>query len=163
MDIGPLQPDLPELVFGLAVFGLIVVMLGRVLLPRADRMLAERHELTEGRFERAQKLQAEAKKTRAEYRRVLNEAHHEAAKIRQEAAEEGAALVAAGRAEGLRERDELLAAGRSTLDIDRELASLELRADVGMLAVDLAGRVVGEPLGEFADRRDSVERFFAER
>ncbi|MER5864375.1 F0F1 ATP synthase subunit B [Kitasatospora sp. NPDC002040] len=160
--MGPLEPSKIQTIVGLIAFALTFVVLGRVLLPRIERVLAERHEATEGRLEHAEELQAEARETYAEYRRVLNEAHHEAARIRQEAAEEGAALVAAARAEGLREREELLAAGRATLSVDRELAALELRADVGMLAVELAGRVVGEPLGEFADRQDSVERFFAE-
>ncbi|MFJ9517591.1 hypothetical protein ACIRPK_04860 [Kitasatospora sp. NPDC101801] len=163
IDIGPLNPDKATLLFGLALFAVILLVLGKVLFPRLERTLAERHEATEGKLERAEDLRAEARETYAEYRRVLNEAHHEAARIRQEAAEEGAALVAAARAEGLAERESLVAAGRAALSVDRELAELELRADVGMLAVDLAGRVVGEPLGEFADRRDSVERFFAER
>ncbi|GAA1195372.1 F-type H+-transporting ATPase subunit b [Kitasatospora gansuensis] len=162
LDIGPLQPDLPAMLFGLALFAVITIVLGRVLFPRLERTLADRHDAIEGRLDYSEGLQAEAREIFAEYRRVLNEAHHEAARIRQGAAEEGAALVAAARAEGLAEREALVTAARATLAVDRELAELELRADVGMLAVELAGRVVGEPLGEFADRRDSVERFFAE-
>ncbi|WP_063857255.1 MULTISPECIES: ATP synthase F0 subunit B [unclassified Kitasatospora] len=163
IDIGPLKPDLPSMVFGLALFAVILLVLGRVLFPRLERTLADRHDAIEGRLDYSEELRTAARETYAEYRKVLNEAHHEAARIRQEAAEEGAALVAAARAEGLAEREALVTAGRATLSVDRELAELELRADVGMLAVELAGRVVGEPLGEFADRRDSVERFFAER
>jgi F-type H+-transporting ATPase subunit b len=163
IDIGPLKPDLPAMLFGLALFAVILVLLGRVLFPRLERTLADRHEAIEGRLDHSDRLRAEALEHYAEYRRVLSEAHHEGARIRQQAAEEGAALIAAARAEGLAERDALVAAARSALSVDSELAELELRADVGMLAVELAGRVVGEPLGEFADRRDSVDRFFAGR
>ncbi|GAA0681806.1 F0F1 ATP synthase subunit B [Kitasatospora atroaurantiaca] len=162
-DLGPLDPNKVQLLIGLAAFFLAFGVLGRVVLPRVERVLAERHDATEGRLERAEQDRAEAERTLARYRRELLDAHHEAARIRQEAAEQGAALVAAARAEGQRERDELLAAARGRIAVDRALAEVELRENVGMLAVDLAGRVVGEPLTEFAARRGTVERFFAER
>ena len=38
----------------------------------------------------------------------------------------------------------------------------ELRSEVGTLAVDLAGRIVGEALADEARSRGTVERFIAE-
>jgi len=162
-DLGPLDPNKVQLLMGVAEFFLIFGVLSRVLLPRVERILAERHEATEGRLERAEQDRAEAERTLTRYRRELMDAHHEAARIRQEAAEEGAALVAAARAEGQRERDQLVSAARTRIAVDRALAEVELRDDVRVFAVDLAERVVGEPLAEFAARRGTVERFFAER
>ncbi|MGW4646533.1 F0F1 ATP synthase subunit B family protein [Kitasatospora sp. NPDC004289] len=162
MDIGPLEPSKAQLLVGLLAFFLIFVTLGRLLLPRAERVLAERYEATEGKLEKAEALRAEAEQVYAEYRHVITEAHHEAARLRQQAAEEGAAAVAAARAEGQRERERLVGSARASIAMDADLAALELRVHVGVLAIDLAGRVVGEPLEGFSDRAGVVERFFAE-
>ncbi|MCX5213189.1 hypothetical protein OG689_28650 [Kitasatospora sp. NBC_00240] len=161
--MGPLEPDPAEILVGLFCFFLIFGILGRIVLPRLERTLTERRNAIEGGAERAESDRSEALRTLAAYRRELAEAHHEAARIRQAAAEEGAALVAAAREQGQRERDELVSAARARIAVDQALAAVSLRENVGTLATDLAGRIVGEPLASFTAVRGSVERFFAER
>ena len=53
----------------------------------------------------------------------------------------------------------LVDAAHAQIDADRQLAIQMLRAEVGTLAVDLAGRVVGEALEDEARQRRVVERF----
>ena len=48
------------------------------------------------------------------------------------------------------------------LSAGRETIIRELRSDIGQLAVDLAGRIVGESLADEARRRGTVERFLAD-
>ncbi|MFI2608783.1 hypothetical protein [Kitasatospora sp. NPDC018619] len=160
LELGPLRPEPAPLLLGLGLFLLLLWALGRHLLPRIERLRAERREATEGRAERAEALLAEAEATREARLRELAEARHEAARIREEYAERGAAAMAAARAEGVRNRDELLTAGRARLAADRAAAARLLRQDVGALAVALAGRVIGEPVHAVAARRRTVERFF---
>ncbi|WP_327676595.1 F0F1 ATP synthase subunit B [Kitasatospora sp. NBC_00458] len=163
MNLGPLEPEPSELLLGLACFFLLFWVFGRKLLPRIEEVLATRRDVIEGGQERAEATRAEAERTLEEYRQELAAARHEAARIRQEAAEQGAVLIAAAREEGLRERDRLIAEADAQLAVDRALAAVTLRHDVGELAVELAGRVVGEPVGAVAARRGTVERFFDER
>ncbi|GAB7183395.1 F0F1 ATP synthase subunit B [Kitasatospora sp. Ki12] len=160
LELGPLKPEPAPLALGLALFFLILWTLGRHLLPRIERVQAERREATEGRAEHAEALRAEAEAVRDTHLRELAEARHQAARIREDCTERGAAAIAAARAEGLRERDELLTTGRARIAADRAAAAERLRQDVGELAVTLAGRVIGEPVHEVAARRRTVERFF---
>ncbi len=160
--MGPLKPDLAELVLGLILFFLIFGILGKVLLPRIERNFAERADATEGGIERAEALRAEAERVYAEYQTELSQARHDAAAIRQQAAEQGAALLTEVRAEGQRQRDALVAEAQVQLAADRVLAEAVLREDVVTLATELAGRVVGEPLGGLPGHRATVDRFFAE-
>ncbi|MER8182801.1 hypothetical protein [Kitasatospora sp. NPDC094015] len=161
--MGPLEPDPAELLVGLVVFFLMFAVLGKVLLPRVERMLTLRRDATEGRQERAEQLRAEAEDTLAALRHELDSARHEAARIRQEATEQGLVLMAEIRAEGRRECAALLADARAAIARDRALAEAELHGEVGDLAVELAGRVVGEPLSGIAQQRRIVERFLATR
>ena len=57
------------------------------------------------------------------------------------------------------ESDRIIAAGREQLAAERQTIVRELRAEVGTLAVDLAGKIVGESLADEARRRGTVERF----
>ncbi|WP_406198178.1 hypothetical protein OH807_13745 [Kitasatospora sp. NBC_01560] len=163
LALGPLKPDLTELALGLLCFFLMVQLLGRSVLPRIEHLLAERRDAIEGREERAEETRAEAERTYQAYRQELATARHEAARIRQEAAERGAAIIAAAREEGIRERDRLVAEANARITVDQALAGVVLQQDVGVLAVELAGRVVGEPLAAVAAQRNTVARFFDER
>ncbi|MFE2728864.1 hypothetical protein [Kitasatospora sp. NPDC059327] len=163
LALGPLKPEPGELIVGLSCFLLMVWVLGSRVLPRIERLQADRRDAIEGGAERAEALHAEAERTYRAYRASLADARHEAARIRQDAAEQGAAALAAAREEGVRERDRLVAEAHARIAVDRALAAVVLRRAVGELAVELAGRVVGEPLAAAAAERDTVKRFFEER
>ncbi|MBP0451806.1 F0F1 ATP synthase subunit B [Kitasatospora sp. RG8] len=160
---GPLSPEPTQLLVGLACFFVMTWLLGRKVLPRIEQVQAERREATEGRLERAEEIRTEAERTYEAYRQELATARHQAALIRQEAAEQGAAIIAAAREEGVRERDRLVAEANAQIAVDQALAAVMLRRDVGELAVDLAGRVVGESVSAVAAGRGTVDRFFDER
>ncbi len=53
----------------------------------------------------------------------------------------------------------IIDAAHAQIDNDRLLALQALRTDVGALAVDLAGKVVGESLEDVARQHRIVERF----
>ncbi|MDH6575644.1 F0F1 ATP synthase subunit B [Kitasatospora sp. MAP5-34] len=160
--MGPLKPDIGELILGLVCFFLIFGILGKVLLPRIERNFAARADVIEGGLERAETVGAEAERVYAEYQAELSTARHDAAAIRQQAAEQGAELLAEVRAEGQRQRDSLVAAAQVQLAADLVIAEASLREDVVTLATELASRVVGEPLGGLPGHQDIVDRFFAE-
>ncbi|MEV0264425.1 F0F1 ATP synthase subunit B [Streptomyces sp. NPDC050617] len=162
LDIGPLKPEPVPFVLGLVLFFLLFAVMAKVLLPRIARVLAEREKATEGRIEVAEATRAEAARVHAEYEALLAEARHEAARLRQESAEQGTALIAELRAEGQRQREEIVAAGHAVIDAERAVAEAELREQVGSLATELAGRIVGEPVDAFARESGVVERFMAE-
>ncbi|GHB45148.1 ATP synthase subunit b [Streptomyces xanthochromogenes] len=146
MNVGPLNPTVPDLLIGGVLFLLCFWILAGVLLPRIKRTLEEREALTTGRTHEAEAILAEAAEVRSRYEAELAGARHEAARIRQQAKEEGTAAIAAARAEGTRERDALLAAGAERIAEARAAAEAELRPHVDVLAADLAGRILGEPL-----------------
>lgn len=160
--MGPLKPNLIELIVGLITFFAVFAVLAKVLLPRIDKTLAEREEVTAGTFERAEAVQAEAKRLRAEYQAELGAARHEAAQIRQAAHEEGLALVAAVRSEGQQAREDMIAAATVQLEADRVIAEAELREHVLGLATELAGRILGEPLTDMDRARTVADAFFAD-
>jgi F-type H+-transporting ATPase subunit b len=161
-SLGPLAVDLPELIIGAIAFLIVFAILWRVLFPRIQQTLQDRTDAIEGGLERASETQKEADRTLAEYRAQLADARHEASRLRQEAQEEGARILAELREQGQAEKDRLVAAAQEQIEADRAQAIQALRAEVGALAVELASRVVGESLDDEARQRRVVDRFLAE-
>ncbi|MFE3327512.1 F0F1 ATP synthase subunit B [Streptomyces sp. NPDC059176] len=158
----PLLPEYPELVIGLIAFAIVFFVLGKKLLPNINRVLDERREAIEGGMEKAEAAKMEAQSVLEQYRAQLAEARHEAARLRQEATEQGAALIAEMRAEGQRQREEIVAAGHAQIEADRKAAAQALRQDVGKLATELSGKIVGESLEDVARQSRVIDRFLAE-
>ncbi|MEV0093345.1 F0F1 ATP synthase subunit B [Streptomyces sp. NPDC050738] len=158
----PLIPHLDELVIGLLAFAIVFGFLAKKLLPNINKVLDERREAIEGGIEKADAAKLEAESVLEQYKAQLAEARHEAARLRQEAQEQGAALILEMRAEGQRQREEIIAAGHTQIEADRKQAAQSLRQDVGKLATDLAGKLVGESLEDHARQSRTVDRFLAD-
>jgi F-type H+-transporting ATPase subunit b len=158
----PLIPEIPELVVGLLAFAIVFALFAWKLLPSINKVLDERRASIEGGIEEAEAAKAEAQRVLEEYREQLADARHEAARLRQEAQEQGATLIAEMRAEGQRQKEAIIEAGHAQLEADRKQAAEALRRDVGRIATDLAGRVVGESLEDHARQSRVIDRFLAE-
>jgi F-type H+-transporting ATPase subunit b len=155
----PLVPDLTELIIGTIAFLIVFGILYKMLFPRIQQTLVERTDKIEGGIQRAEEAQAEANQRLEEYKQQLAEARQEAARLREKAREEGAQIIAEMREQAQAEARRLVDAAHAQIDADRQLAIQMLRTEVGTLAVDLAGRVVGESLEDEARQRRIVERF----
>ncbi|GGU44835.1 F0F1 ATP synthase subunit B [Streptomyces lavendofoliae] len=158
----PLLPHLDELVIGLIAFAIVFGFLAKKLLPNINKVLEQRREAIEGGIEEAEAAKIEAQSVLEQYKAQLAEARHEAARLRQEAQEQGTAIIQEMKAEGQRQREEIIAAGHAQIEADRKAAAIALRQDVGKLATDLAGKLVGESLEDVARQSRTIDRFLDE-
>ena len=158
----PLIPHWPELIIGTVAFLIVFILLARVLMPRISKTLEERTDAIEGGLKRADEAQTEAKRVLAEYTARLAAARHEAARLREQAREEAAQIVAQGRADGVSERERIIASANAQIEADRQQALTALRAEIGSLSVDLASRIVGESLADEARQSRMIDRFLGE-
>jgi F-type H+-transporting ATPase subunit b len=158
----PLIPSTVELVFGGLAFFVVFGALGKILLPRIQKTLEERTDQIEGGLQRAEEAQAQAQQVLEQYRAQLAEARQEASRLREQAREEGAQIIAEMREQASAEGRRLVEAAHAQIEADRQQALQVLRAEVGAIAVELASRVVGESLADEARQRRMVDRFLAE-
>ena len=158
----PLIPTYTELIVGTICFVVIFGVLGRVLMPRAQQMLAQRTELIEGGLQKAADEQAEAAQVLEQYKQQLAEARHEAARMREEARQQGAQIIAEMREQAQAEARRITDSAQAQIQAERQQALTALRAEVGALATTLASRIVGESLEDTARQGRMVDRFLEE-
>src|SRR5215469_9274599 len=155
----PIWPAAAELVIGTVCFVVVFGVLGKLLLPRISKTLSEREDAIQGGINRADEAQAEAQAVLAQYRAQLEDAKHEASRMREEAREQGAQIIAEMRERAEAEARRITEAAQAQIDAERQQALISLRTEVGSLAVDLASRIVGESLTEHARQSRMVDRF----
>ena len=158
----PLIPPWSEIIIGTITFAILFFVVVKFVVPRFEQVFQARREAIEGGIERAEAMQAEAKAALEQYRAQLAEARNEAAQIRDRARAEGQQILEELRTQAQEESARIVARGEEQLATQRQQVVNELRGQIGTLAVDLAGRVVGESLAEDARRRGTVDRFLAE-
>jgi F-type H+-transporting ATPase subunit b len=155
-------PAISDIVWSLAVIIPIALIFYRLVLPKFTAVLDERTARIEGGMAKAELAQAEADAALARYTQELNDARAEAARIREDARVEGAAILAALRAKALEEADRIFETSQRMIEAERLQAMVSLRADIGELATQLAAKIVGESLDDAVRQSRVVDRFLDE-
>ena len=155
----PFLPASYDILWSTVCIAIIGLFVYKKLIPSLTRVLDERTARIEGGIERAERVQAEADAALAEHKRELDEARHEAARIREGAQEEGQQIVSESRGRAQAEANRIVANAQRQIEAERQQAVVSLRAEVGSLATELAARIVGEALLDDARRSRVVDRF----
>jgi F-type H+-transporting ATPase subunit b len=145
----------------LFAFAIIVYILGRYVVPPINKAMTDRQNAIRKEFADLEEAEADAREAEQRYKDLQNDARHEAARIREDAREQGAAIKAELTAQAREEADRILKHGRAQLEAERSQAVQSLRNELGTMATTLAGRIVGEALEDDERRSRTVERFIA--
>lgn len=148
-----LYPEPGELIIGLVAFLVLFVFTWKWVLPRFRQVLDERREKIQGELEQAESTKHEADQLLEQYRQQLAQARDEANRIIEEARSASEDLRRDLQARAEEQAEATVARARDEIRAERDRAFQELRAQVGEIAVELAGRVVGEELDRAAHER----------
>jgi F-type H+-transporting ATPase subunit b len=146
----------------LAAFALLFYLLARYVIPPINRAMTNRQEAIRKEFADLDQARADANAAEAEFKAQIADARHEAARIREEAREQGAQIVSEMRQQGESEKARIIDGAHTQIAAERQQAVASLRAEVGTLATTLAGRIVGESLEDDERSGRVVDRFLAD-
>jgi F-type H+-transporting ATPase subunit b len=146
----------------LAAFALLFYLLAKYVIPPINRAMTNRQEAIRKEFADLDQARADANAAEAEFKAQIADARHEAARIREEAREQGAQIVSEMRQQGESEKARIIDGAHTQIAAERQQAVASLRAEVGTLATTLAGRIVGESLEDDERSGRVVDRFLAD-
>ncbi|MFS0867984.1 F0F1 ATP synthase subunit B [Microbacterium sp. 179-B 1A2 NHS] len=158
----PLIPAWYDIIWSAVCFVVILFVFVKVALPKMQVMLDQRAAAIEGNIAKADEAQRKAEAALEEYTAQLAAARKEAGEIRDAAREDGKKIVAEAKDTASVEANRLTAAAHSQIEAERQTALVSLRSEVGTLALDLAGGVIGETLSDDAKAQAVVDRFLAD-
>jgi F-type H+-transporting ATPase subunit b len=158
----PVLPNWGELIFGVVAFFILLVIVQKKVVPNLEKAYADRTAAIEGGMHKADEAQKQAQAALEEYKTQLAEARGEGSRIRAEAQEQGAAIIAELRAQAQTEANRITESAHLQIEAERQQAMVSLRTEVGRLSTELASRIVGESLHEETRQNGIVDRFLAE-
>lgn len=158
----PLLPASYDILWSGVVFVALLIVVGIFVVPRLNTLLDARSDAIEGSLKRAEEAQAAATASLDEYNAKLAEARAEAARIRDQARADGAAILAELKEQASAEAARITANAQVQIEAERQAALVSLRAEVGTLALDLASGVIGEALNDDKKSTALVDRFLAD-
>ncbi len=160
--ISVVLPPLYEIFWSALILLIILLVVGRYALPRIYSMIDERREAIQEGLEAAEKARADSAAASREKDELLRDAQAEAHQIREDARAQAQQIIAQARSEALSEAQRVQDAAQRQILAERQAAQISLRSDVGLLASELAERLVGEHLENTDLTARVVDRFLDE-
>jgi F-type H+-transporting ATPase subunit b len=158
----PLLPAIYDIVWSIVPFTIVLFLFWKVVLPRMQKTLDARAEKIEGGIALAESAQKEAAVALDKYNALLQEARAEAADIKDKARSEGALILAEMKDQASADAAAITAKAQQQIEAERLAAIQSLRSEVGQLALELAGRVIGEQVKDAKSSSAVVDRFLAD-
>ncbi|GAA4363351.1 F0F1 ATP synthase subunit B [Paeniglutamicibacter cryotolerans] len=158
----PLLPNWWEVLVTAVGFIVLVYVVTKFIAPAFEKSYQDRVAAIEGGLEKAEAAQNEANELLAQYKAQLLEARTEANGIREEARNEGAAILADLKEKAASESARITEQAHTQIEAERVAAVASLRNEVGTLATSLASKIVGEALNDDERSARVVDRFLAD-
>ncbi len=146
----------------LFAFAIMLFILGRYVIPPINKAMTSRQEAIRKEFAEADEAKKNAREAEEKFKSQIADARHDAARIREEAREQGAGIIAEMRQQAQAEAGRIVEHGHAQIAAERQQAVSSLRVEVGALATTLAGRIVGESLEDDERSARVVDRFLAD-
>src|SRR5699024_2791398 len=157
----PLLPALYDIIWSAVCLLIVFLVVWKYVLPALNPTLDERAARIQGGILQDERVQAEADHALAAYHKQRADGRSSAARLRAEAQEEGAQIIADMKAQAHTEADRIIESAQTQINAERQSAMVQLRSEVGTLATDLASRIVGESLTDDERSANVGERLIA--
>ena len=161
-DHNPLIPSLPDIIWSALCFIVLFIFFWKRILPAVQKNLDERSAAIEGGIKKAEIAQAEAAAALDKYTEQLAEARAEAAKIRDQARQDGTKILNELKEQASADAARITVNAQATIEAERQSALVSLRSEVGSLAIDLASGVIGQSLSDDKNAANLVDQFLAD-
>ena len=148
-----LYPHAAELIFGAVSFAIIYVLMAKFVIPRMNTLLDERRQKIQGEMEKAEASHVAADEELARYKEQLAGARDEGNRIIEEARRTADQLRVDLQGKAEQESKAIVARAQEEIRAERDRVFQELRTQVGEIAVELAGKVVGQSLDKSSHER----------
>lgn len=156
--VNPIIPN-GTFIVELIAFFLILWFLYRKVVPLISSSMAKRQELIRSQIDDSKAAKERLEAAEAEYKQALDDTRTDAARIREEARVQGQQIIEEMRAQAQEQAARITAANDARLQNERQLLLVQLRSEVGELAVELASRIIGHQLSDDARQRQLVDDF----
>ncbi|HYP22195.1 MAG TPA: F0F1 ATP synthase subunit B [Actinomycetota bacterium] len=145
-------PAVEELIWGFIVFGVVLLILNKILFPKIRQGIEAREQRIQADLEAAESSKASAQTELEQYRAQLADARSEANRIIEEARQQADQVRKDNEAKARKDAEDIVARAQETINAERTRTIQELQGTIAAISIDLAEKVVGRSLDNQAQR-----------
>ncbi len=154
-------PNMVEFIPMLVAFIILWIILAKFGWPMFNGMLEKRENTIREALKKSEEAKIESERVLAEYKAQLADAKAQSAQLIADARAAGDAVKLDITNKAQAEANDMIAKAKSTIEAEKKQAIAELQSSVANLAVDVAGRLIGNDLNE-SEHRAIIERYVKE-
>jgi len=143
-------------------FLVVLYILWRFVRPPVKKMMSGQQETIAAQISEHDEAKAQLAEAKEAHAKALEDARAEASAIREEARGDAQAIAEEMKTQADKEVARVTAQGTAQADLTRANLVRNLRTDLGLASVDVAGSLVREHLKDPAAQADSIDRFIDE-
>jgi F-type H+-transporting ATPase subunit b len=156
LNFTPFQPSPGLAIWSLLIFVLFWYIMSKVAFKPIAEALSKREEDIQKAIDQAKIAREEMSNLKAENDKLLAEAREERAKILQEAKEMKSAILAEAKLKAKDEASKIVQNAMQEIDNHKKAAMIEVKNEIGNLAIEIAEKVLQKELKDQADQEAYV-------
>jgi F-type H+-transporting ATPase subunit b len=156
LNFTPFQPSPGLAIWSLLIFVLFWYIMSKVAFKPIAEALSKREEDIQKAIDQAKIAREEMSNLKAENDKLLAEAREERAKILQEAKEMKSAILAEAKLKAKDEASKIVQNAMQEIDNHKKAAMIEVKNEIGNLAIEIAEKVLQKELKNQADQEAYV-------
>ncbi|QPK94501.1 F0F1 ATP synthase subunit B [Actinomyces sp. zg-332] len=153
-----LLPTVPDMVYSLICMAVLALVLRKVL-PKFNSVIQERTEKIEAGINASKVAKEEVAIVKRELEEEKIRSFEEATQIREKAHTDARNIIDSAKAQAKLEAERIIEAAQRQIQSEYQLSQISLRSEVGMLACELADKIVGEHLQNEELSARVIDRF----
>jgi len=146
LDFNPIKPDLGLILWTTIFFLLFWWLIGRNAFAPIRDALKSREEDIQGALDEAKKAKEEMAKMKSENEALIAQAREERAQILKEAKEAKNTIIDEAKGTAKLEAQKIVGNAKLEIDIQKSAAIVEVKNKVGMMAIEIAEKVMKREL-----------------
>lgn len=157
IDFNPIVPEFGLLFWTLLVFLLVWFGLSRVAFKPMQNALRKREDGIQESIDEAKRVRAEMAQLKADNQKLLTEAREEGMRIKRDAEATANRILSEAKEEAKAAQQKIAADAKRDIENMRNAAMVDLKQQVGTMAVDIAEKVLRKELGNDAGQQSLVK------
>ena len=161
-DLSPIKPDIGLILWTSVVFLFVWFMLGRLAFRPIQNALKKREQDIQNSLDQAKLAREEMANLKAENEELLIEAREERAKILKEAKEAKETIIQEAKEAAKEEAKKIVTSAKEAIENQKMAAVTEIKNKVGLMAIEIAEKVLRKNLADDKDQEAYVEKLVDE-
>lgn len=162
LEFSPIRPDYGLILWTTVIFCLFWFVMAKYAFGPIAKALKSREDDIQNSLDEAKRAKEEMANLKAENEKILAEARQERSQILKEAKDIKNAMIKEAKDKAKEEAQRIVTSAKQEIENEKKAALVEVKNQVGMMATDVAEKILKKELSNQSDHEEFVNKLVGE-